>query len=152
MTIDDVLLSAHDQVFRMSDVELSGTLALRLGRVTVARLTGSPDANTVSRWAKGRNSAAEYRLDRMRHAAYLFYALLGLGFSESSARQWFRNSHPALEDEKPMDVIARGDFRLTVAALRRHGFAKPHEKSTLAFGEANASAENKALNSSMVGF
>lgn len=119
-TFDEVLLTAHDAAFRMTDMELSSELARRLGRLTVARLTGTPDGNTVSRWSRGRNSAGDARLDRMRYAAYLLNALVGLGFSESSARHWFRGPHPALEDEKPMDVIARGDFKLVLMALRGH--------------------------------
>ena len=118
--IEDVLRAAHDAAFRTTDLELTNSLSRRLGRLTVARLTGAPDENTISRWAHGRHSAAETRLDRMRHAAYLLNALIGLGFSESSAKQWFRSAHPALEDEKPMDVIARGDFKLALSAVRQH--------------------------------
>jgi hypothetical protein len=117
--IGNVLLAAHDAAFRMSEVELSNNLATWLGRLTVARLTGAPDTNTVSRWANGRNGAVESRLDRMRHAAYLFNALVALGFSESSSRQWFRSPHPSMDDEKPMDVIARGDLKLALFALRK---------------------------------
>lgn len=123
--IGQVLQKAHDAAFvaMANYTDLARHLADKLGRPTVARLTGTPDPNTVTRWAMGRNQPGDARLDRMRHAAYVFNALVGLGLSETNARQWFRGANPTLGDEMPMDAIERGEFKQVIAAVRNHASA-----------------------------
>lgn len=123
--ISQVLQEAHEAAFvGLKEYDaLARYLADKLGRPTVARLTGAPDPNTVTRWAMQRNEPSEARIDRMRHAAYVFNALVGLGLSETNARQWFRGANPSLGDEMPMDVIKRDDYQRVIAAVRSYASA-----------------------------
>jgi uncharacterized protein (DUF2384 family) len=123
--ISKVLREAHESAFvGLKDYDvLARYLADKLGRPTVARLTGTPDPNTITRWAMRKNEPGEARIDRMRHAAYVFNALVGLGLSETNARQWFRGANPSLGDEMPMDVLKRDDYQRVIAAVRSYASA-----------------------------
>jgi len=118
--ITAVLVRAHDTAYRMEFAELANFLLDRLGRLTIARIAGTPDPDTVSRWAARRTHPQEARVDRLRHAGYACHALIEFGFSPPSIRQWFRGSHPSLGDEAPMDTLARNDYFRTIRAVRDH--------------------------------
>jgi len=116
----DPFQRAHDIVFRMEPEQIVAYISEKLGRLTVARVAGTPDVNSVSRWSSGRTRAEDARMERMRHAAYAYCALEELGFSANAAKFWFRGAHPSLGDEAPMDILSRGEFKRTIAAVRDH--------------------------------
>lgn len=100
-----VLAKVHDRVYHTEDAALVKDLAHALGRPTLARLTDTPDLKTITRWSLGRNRPSADRLDRLRHAAMAYYALLDLGLTPANAEQWFRGANPALDFAMPVDAL-----------------------------------------------
>ena len=68
LPIDRVLERAHDHVYKgfESHTALVKELTRALGRPTIARLTGTPDLKTVTRWSLGRNQPSDDRLELLR--------------------------------------------------------------------------------------
>ena len=108
--IDTILQRAHEHVYRVEDSPLIKDLAHALGRPTLARLTNTPDLKTITRWSLGRNRPSPDRLERIRHAAVVYYALIDLGLSATNAEQWFRGTNPVLGFVMPVDALSEGRY------------------------------------------
>lgn len=115
-----ILENAHARVYRLEDAELVRELADALGRPMLARLTNTPDLKTVTRWSMGRNRPSPERVDRLRHAAMAYYALLELGLSPTNAEQWFRGANPVLDFTMPVDALQAGRYGDVLNAVRNH--------------------------------
>ena len=115
-----ILERAHDRVFQTDDAPLVRELAAALGRPTLARLTETSDLKTITRWALGRNRPSPERLERLRHAAMVYFALLELGLTPTNAEQWFRGANPALNLQMPIDVLRAGRYTEVLNALKNH--------------------------------
>jgi hypothetical protein len=56
----------------------------------------------------------------MRDVAIVYYSLTGIGLSEVNAEQWFRGANPILAFRMPLDVLAQGDLKTVIDAVRNH--------------------------------
>ena len=117
-SVANLLQQTHREAYRLDPAELAGALADRLGRPTVARLTGTANPNTVTKWRTRKAIPEDERVDRMREAYQVFFTLVGIGLNEVNAEQWFRGKNPVLNLAMPVDVLAKGDFDKVIAALR----------------------------------
>jgi hypothetical protein len=115
-----VLEKVHDRVYHTEDAALVKDLAQALGRPTLARLTDTPDLKTITRWSLGRNRPSADRLDRLRHAAMAYYALLDFGLTPTNAEQWFRGANPVLDFAMPVDALREGRYADVLGAVRNH--------------------------------
>jgi hypothetical protein len=113
-----VLERAHDRVYRVEDSPLVKELAHALGRPTLARLTNTPDLKTITRWSLGRNRPSADRLERLRHAAVVYYALVDIGLSATNAEQWFRGANPVLGFVMPVDALREGRYADVLNAVK----------------------------------
>lgn len=111
---------AHDQVYQTSDTDLVRDLTRALGRPTIARLTNAADLKTITRWSLGRNRPSTASLERIRHAAVAYYALLGLGLSTTNAEQWFRGANPVLSFTMPVDSLRDGHYAEVLKAVESY--------------------------------
>ena len=118
--VEDVLKDAHRHAWELEPRDLAGFLADRLGRPTVARLTRATSPNSVTKWRLGKAVPERPRVDRMREAAMVYFSLTGIGLSEVNAAQWFRGANPVLEFRMPVDVLADGDLKSVIEAVRNH--------------------------------
>lgn len=118
--VDTVLKEAHRHAWDLEPPQLAAFLADRLGRPTVARLTGATSLNSVTKWRLGKAVPERARVDRMRDAAIVYYSLTGIGLSEVNAEQWFRGANPILGFRMPVDVLADGDVKSVIDAVRNH--------------------------------
>jgi uncharacterized protein (DUF2384 family) len=119
-----ILEKVHDRVYHTEDAALVKELAHALGRPTLARLTNTPDLKTITRWSLGRNRPSADRLDRLRHAAMVYYALVDFGLSPTNAEQWFRGANPVLDFAMPVDVLREGRYADVLSALKSHAASK----------------------------
>jgi hypothetical protein len=115
-----ILQEAHDRVYHIDDAALVKELAHALGRPTLARITNTPDLKTITRWSLGRNRPSADRLDRLRHAAMAYYALIHSGFSPTNAEQWFRGANPVLDFTMPVDALCDGRYADVLSAVESH--------------------------------
>lgn len=115
-----VLEKVHDRVYHTADAALVKELAHALGRPTLARLTSTPDLKTITRWSLGRNRPSPDRLERLRHAAMAYYALIDLGLTPTNAEQWFRGANPVLDFAMPVDVLRDGRYADVLSAVKNH--------------------------------
>jgi hypothetical protein len=120
LPIVKILERAHARVYEISDAALAKDLAHALGRPTLARLTDTPDLKTITRWSLGRNRPSPDRLERLRHAAIAYYALLELGLSPTNAEQWFRGANPVLDFIMPVDALREGRYADVLMAVKNH--------------------------------
>jgi predicted GTPase len=120
MPVADILRRVHDRVYQTADSEVVRDLAHALGRPTLARLTDVDDLKTITRWSMGKNRPSAERLERIRHAAMAYYALLELGLSSTNAEQWFRGANPVLDFVMPVDALRDGRYADVLAAIRSH--------------------------------
>ena len=120
MPVADILRRVHDRVFHTADSDIVRDLAHALGRPTLARLTDVDDLKTITRWSMGKNRPSAERLERIRHAAMAYYALLELGLSSTNAEQWFRGANPVLDFVMPVDALRDGRYADVLAAIRSH--------------------------------
>ena len=118
--VEKVLEKAHDRVYHTEDAALVKDLAQALGRTILTRLTGTPDLKTITRWSLGRNHPSARSLDRLRHAAMVYYALLDLGLTPTNAAQWFRGANPVLDFAMPVDALREGRYADVLGAVRNH--------------------------------
>ena len=118
--IAKVLEKVHDRVYHTEDAVLVKELAHALGRPTLARLTNTPDLKTITRWSLGRNRPSADRLDRLRHAAMVYYALIDFGLTPANAEQWFRGTNPVLDFAMPVDVLREGRYVDVLSAVKNH--------------------------------
>ncbi len=118
--IADILKRVHHRIYHTEDAELVRDLAHALGRPTLARLTSAPDLKTITRWSLGRNRPSPDRLDRLRHAGMVYYALLELGLSGANAEQWFRGANPVLDFTMPVDALRDGRYAEVLNAVKNH--------------------------------
>ncbi len=118
--IAKVLEKVHDRVYRAEGAALVKELAHALGRPTLARLTSTPDLKTITRWSLGRNRPSADRLDRLRHAAMAYYALIDFGLTATNAEQWFRGANPVLDFAMPIDALREGRYADVLSAVKNH--------------------------------
>ncbi|MBV8498396.1 MAG: hypothetical protein JO003_03990 [Candidatus Eremiobacteraeota bacterium] len=118
--ITRVLEKVHNRVYHTDDAALVKELADVLGRPTLARLTNTPDLKTVTRWSLGRNRPSADRLERLRHAAMVYYALIDFGLTPTNAEQWFRGANPILDFAMPVDVLREGRYADVLSAVKNH--------------------------------
>jgi hypothetical protein len=116
--VAQLLEQTHRDAYRMDPGDLAGLLADRLGRPTVARLTGTANPNTVTKWRTRKAVPENERIDRMREAYQVFFTLVGIGLNEVNAEQWFRGKNPVLNFAMPVDVLAKGKFDEVIAAVK----------------------------------
>jgi hypothetical protein len=131
--IDKIIERVHDRVYRAEDAALVKELAHALGRPTLARLTNTPDLKTITRWSLGRNRPSSDRLDRLRHAAMVYYALIDFGLTPVNAEQWFRGANPVLDFVMPVDALREGRYADVLIAVINH--ANPHDNARTHFGK-----------------
>jgi hypothetical protein len=112
------ITEAHRESFKLEPHELAACLADKLGRPTLARLTQTSNPNTVTKWRTKKAIPENFRVDRMREAYQIFFALTRIGLSEINAEQWFRGKNPILGLRMPVDVLAEGQFELVVEAFK----------------------------------
>src|SRR3954469_21235892 len=80
----------------------------------ISRATGAA-ASTVRAWLAGTRTPTGDRAERLIELSALI-ARLARVLEPSYIAVWLRRPGPALEDDKPLDVIGQGDYR-RVAAL-----------------------------------
>jgi putative toxin-antitoxin system antitoxin component (TIGR02293 family) len=85
-----------------------------VNQVDVARVTGTTP-RSVNRWLEGSQPrrAAEDRLLELNAVIDLLRQVL----RDEPARLWLRSPNPELGYEKPLDLIAAGEYRRVIGAL-----------------------------------
>jgi putative toxin-antitoxin system antitoxin component (TIGR02293 family) len=104
----------------MSVTTLSGVLDQLIETTVVdsgdlAQVTGST-ARSVSRWTTARTAPRRDAEDRLLELKAVVDQLLGV-LNDESARLWLRSPIPALDWQKPLDLIADGKYRQVVGAI-----------------------------------
>ncbi len=95
-----------------------------LSEQDVARATGTA-RSTVGAWMRGTRRPTGERLDRFAELAAVVDRLVRV-MDPEYVPLWMHKPVPALDDEKPIDVLARGDYRrlsALVAELESPGVA-----------------------------
>ena len=90
-------------------------------RALPARLIASiagVDVRTVERWRTRVQPRPRHRRRLEEIEAVL--AILGSGMTDRAKQQWLEAPNVALDWERPVDVLARGDFREVVGAARAY--------------------------------
>jgi transcriptional regulator with XRE-family HTH domain len=82
----------------------------------IARATGSAPS-TVRSWLNGRSAPSGARAERVAELSALVSRLLRVVDAEYIP-VWMTKPIEALDDEKPIDVLARGDYRRVAAVVR----------------------------------
>lgn len=75
----------------------------------IARATGA-GVSTVGAWLRGTRRPVGERAERIAELAALVERLVGV-MDPDYIPLWLRKPVPALDDDKPLDVIARGEYR-----------------------------------------
>lgn len=81
----------------------------RLSDADIARATGAA-ASTARAWLVGTRGPSGERAERLIELSALVERLVRV-MDPSYIAVWLRKPVPALEDDKPLDVIARGEYR-----------------------------------------
>jgi transcriptional regulator with XRE-family HTH domain len=76
----------------------------------IARATGAAPSTTRA-WLAGSRAPTGERAERLIELSALIERLARV-VDPSYIAVWLRKPVPALEDDKPLDVIGRGDYRL----------------------------------------
>lgn len=83
--------------------------AAGLSDADIARATGAGQS-TARAWLSGIRTPTGVRAERLIELAALVERLEGL-MDPDYISIWLRKPVPALDDEKPLDLIARGEYR-----------------------------------------
>lgn len=81
----------------------------------LAQVTGST-ARSVSRWTTAKVSPRRDAEDRLLELKAVVDQLLRV-LNDESARLWLRSPIPALDWQKPLDLISEGRYRQVVGAV-----------------------------------
>jgi transcriptional regulator with XRE-family HTH domain len=110
--------SNTDTVLEVTDVLIREAVRIRdaagLSDADVARATGAAQS-TARAWLNGTRTPTGERAERLIELSALVERLERLMEPDYIA-VWLRKPVPALDDEKPLDVLGRGDY-LRVARL-----------------------------------
>lgn len=109
---------AHSFAYRHNHKEIVDYLREQLGRPVVARLTGTADANNVTRWANGTAKPEAAKFHKMRAAAQIHFMLKQIFGSDESAGDWFTGYNTALDGQLPVDLIRDGSIDRVFSAVR----------------------------------
>ena len=98
-----------------------------IGQLSVADIARATRANetTVRAWLRGKRSPSGQRAERLAELASVVERLVVL-MQASYVPVWMRKPIPLLDDEKPLDLIAAGEYRRVsrvVAGLEASGAA-----------------------------
>jgi transcriptional regulator with XRE-family HTH domain len=88
----------------------------RLSDRQIARATGAAPS-TVRSWLSGRSAPTGERAERVAELSALVSRLTRL-VDAAYIPVWMTKPIEALDDEKPIDVLARGEYRRVAAVLR----------------------------------
>ena len=97
------------------------------GHLSVADLARATSTNetTVRAWLRGSRSPSGVRADRLAELSSIVERLVRV-MEPSYVPVWLRKPSPLLDDDKPLDVIAAGDYRRVgrvIAVLETPGAA-----------------------------
>lgn len=87
----------------------------RLSDAEIARATGA-DASTARGWLAGTPAPTGERAERLVELSVLVERLTRV-MDPSYIAVWLRTPVPALDDDKPLEVIGRGDYRRVAKLL-----------------------------------
>ena len=88
----------------------------RLSDSLIARATGAAPS-TVRGWLSRKSSPTGIRAERVTELSAVVNRLARV-MDANYIPVWLTKPIEALDDEKPLDLIARGDYRLVSAAVR----------------------------------
>ena len=80
-----------------------------LSAADIARATGANET-TVRAWLRGARSPSGARAERLAELSSIVERLVRV-MEPSYVPVWMRKPVPLLDDDKPLDVIAAGDYR-----------------------------------------
>lgn len=83
----------------------------------IARATGA-NVRTAERWRAGQAPQTRFR-DRMS-ALQAVLDVLGRGMSDGAKRAWLEAPNPLLKWDRPVDLLAKGDFAAVHAAAESY--------------------------------
>jgi putative toxin-antitoxin system antitoxin component (TIGR02293 family) len=86
-----------------------------IGPGDIAQVTGS-SPRSVSRWATARAAPRRDSEDRLLELKAVVDKLRSV-LRDEPARLWLRSPNPSLDWEKPLDLIARGQYRRVIGAV-----------------------------------
>lgn len=89
----------------------------RIPASSIAEMIGA-SAQTLSRWATGKNDPQREHLDRLLEFDYLTERLAEF-FEPEDARLWLFAPHPQLNGERPADLVAKGRQKEVMAIIAR---------------------------------
>jgi transcriptional regulator with XRE-family HTH domain len=81
----------------------------RLSAADIARATGANET-TVRAWLRGSRSPSGQRAERLAELSAIVERLARV-MQPEYVPVWLRKPVPLLDDDKPLDVIAAGDYR-----------------------------------------
>lgn len=81
----------------------------------VARIVGT-SPRSVSRWARGTTGPRARARDRLLEVAAVVNEL-SRSLAPEAAHVWLHAPNPFLDFDRPLDVLAQGDFRRVLAAI-----------------------------------
>jgi transcriptional regulator with XRE-family HTH domain len=106
---EDVTTAFAEEAVRIHE---SGHLSDR----QIARATGAAPS-TVRSWLTGRSAPTGERAERVAELSALVSRLMRL-VDADYIPVWMTKPIEALDDEKPIDVLARGEYRRVAAVVR----------------------------------
>jgi hypothetical protein len=109
---------------RSDPAELATYLQNELGQRIAAHLVGLGDSRQIGRWARRQHlPAAGGDYDRRLREGYKIARILIEGYDSNTAKAWLFGTNTRLDDEAPIDVLARArtteDFRPVLRAARQ---------------------------------
>lgn len=87
---------------------------LGLSQESLARLVGV-SARTVHRWLRGARPRPRPELDQLAHFVQALYRVFP---NDDAIRAYLRHPNPALNQERPLDLLGRADFARVAADLQ----------------------------------
>lgn len=88
-----------------------------LRREDVARVVGA-SPRTVARWAQGETGPRAQARERLLELSAVVTELSKV-IRPEVAEAWLLEPNPALDFERPLDLIQRGEYRLVIGAIER---------------------------------
>ncbi|HUF32567.1 MAG TPA: antitoxin Xre/MbcA/ParS toxin-binding domain-containing protein [Acidimicrobiales bacterium] len=107
---------AYKESVQRSAVQIAAQLLEMVGQRIAAVGVGLSDARPIRAWAAG----GEIRSDNEEGLRLLYRVArsIQLVYDEETARAFLRSSSPFLGDRSPLEVVAEGDARAVLEAVR----------------------------------
>lgn len=99
--------AVYTEATRANIHDVASTLLKAIGTPAVQALSGSLDSTAPGTWAKNDGSAMDTETEQRLRLGYRVWLTLQSLENQQDATDWLMNANPALDEDRPVDFIAR---------------------------------------------